>query len=93
MPNIPTAADLAAIQAAQKLEPVLHIIDEELAALNKVVMLNAAKEIRNGTLTPDKAMNYLMEVHSNNRLIQRLQSRVNAGRDKAENLFQENVNA
>lgn len=68
-----TEKEILALRNAAKLAASLPEITAELAAMDATVIGKAFADIRNGSLTADRAVSYLMELYSNNRLRKRME--------------------
>jgi hypothetical protein len=73
--NKPTDKELADMRSAAKLASSFPEIEHEIDGMSRSTMLSVFADIRNGTLTPDKAMSYWMEMYSYSRLIKRFETK------------------
>lgn len=64
----PTPAEIMAKQKAARLSTVSDLLDEQIDSMDRSVRVSVFGEIDKGTLTPDKAMAYWMQMHANHRL-------------------------
>lgn len=69
---MPTQAELIDEATARELAPVMGIIDQQMARMEDTTKATVYKEIREGTLTSEKAMAYWMEMYAYSRLNKRL---------------------
>lgn len=63
-----TPAQLMELRKAQSIAQVLPDLDDTIKHLQQVTIRRATEEVRAGTLTPERAMSYWMEMHSYQRL-------------------------
>jgi len=68
----PTPAQVESLREAAYLSTVMPSIDAEIDGMEKTVHVAVYEHIRKGTLTPEAAMNYWMELYSYHRLRHRL---------------------
>lgn len=71
----PTDQQIEELRRAAKLASSMPEIEHEIAGMQATTMSSAFADIRNGTLTPEKAMAYLMELYSYNRLTKRFETK------------------
>lgn len=72
--------DLAVAQTGARIAYVLEDIRDQLEAEDKAILANAYREVSAGTLTPDKALHTLYQLHANWKLVKRLETRVATGK-------------
>lgn len=70
-----TAKQHAELREAAKLASSMPEISHEIDGMSKTTMQSVFADIRNGTLTPDKAMSYWMEMYSYSRLMKRFETK------------------
>lgn len=70
-----TDQQLADLRQAAKLASSLPEINQEIDGMTRTTMQQAFGEIRMSTLTPEKAMSYLMELYSYHRLNKRFETK------------------
>lgn len=68
----PTMEEAAAIAVAYDLAPVMPVIEDQIKRMADTTISDAMKAIREGTLTPERAVSLWMEMHSYQRLSKRL---------------------
>lgn len=68
----PTMEEVAAMRVAADLAPVLPVIEDQIKRMADTTISDAMKAIREGSLTPERAVSLWMEMHSYQRLSKRL---------------------
>lgn len=71
--------ELASISTGVKLQGMLPYLSAELEAYKSSIENKVLMEIEKGTLTPDKALFYWMQLVAQKRLLQRLQMKITVG--------------
>lgn len=71
----PTDAQIEEMRRAAKLASSMPEIEHEINGMQNTTMTQAFAAIRDGTLTPDKAMSYWMELYSYHRLTKRFETK------------------
>lgn len=79
MTKIIETQDMAKIIIAGRISSAMPDLEAEVDTMQKTAKNKAFQHIRAGTLTGDEAINLWHEMHSYDRLLQRLRSRVNMG--------------
>lgn len=79
MTKIIETQDMAKIIIAGRISSAMPDLEEELEVMQKTTKNKAFQLIKKGALTGDEAVNLWHEMHSYDRLLQRLRSRVNMG--------------
>ena len=64
----PTPADIIARQNATRLSAVSDLLNEQIDTMDRTVRASAFADLDKGTLTPDRALAYWMQMHANHRL-------------------------
>lgn len=70
--NEPSFQEQADASAALELQPVMPIIHGQIDKMTETTMMAAFKDVREGKLTPERAVAYWMELHAYHRLSKRL---------------------
>lgn len=71
--------DMAQIIISGRIASAMPDLEAEIEAMAKTTKSKAFQAIRKGTLTPDEALTLWHEMHSYDRLLQRMRSKVTMG--------------